>query len=400
MKNNINHNFPISFRRGGSRNEYGIWFHFVPDHRDLLIDPGQICRCLDFTETIDGITTILHGSNESHLEQFLPFIRDEDPDAPSTPFVDCSFDWNTHTMIWTISIYTEDDRVITNYRFDQLSICTKVADCIAALYDRSVIRGAGTAYGSDLTCAKMGQIMTDMLSLAHRGCREIAVPLVQDEDFSLSFKETDAESSRGSENLLEVTVQIGSRSHTFCADRYCFDFRRLRHDLENFIYHGEAHLEILDDEDMKYVVINAQRRYVLDETIPVTAGSNNRSVPYLFVTVDECQFDEKESIIVGFCDMIPALTNIYEVLSDVACYYGKRNDARKGDKKIIRPEEFMSKDFVDYLLSERKKLADEAQETRKHYAYVGMADDNSAGTFRNSSPDLDILFETDEPTEE
>lgn len=389
--------FPISFRRGGPNDEYGIWFYLAIKHRDLLVDPEMLCRCLDYSEPINGFTANYFNTPESRRDYFELFIPARDDDNTSLPSVMGRFDWNEHKLILDMDAWDDDGYYDVDYCFDQLSVFTKGEDCIAALYNRFVILGEGTAYGDRLTLGKMGQIMKTMLSRAHPCCRETSVPMVQALDFSFSFCETDVKSRYTSGKQLQARIGIGGRSHVFNVNRESFNFKQLRHDLENFIYHGEVRLEIIDEEGLRYVVINAERRKVLDETIPLTAGSNNRFAQLLFVTIDDCELDEKETKVIGFCDMLSSLKSIYDALSDAVYYYSKHNDEKNEYDMDVWQEDFLSKDFVSYLQSEKKKLADETARMRKHYAYAGIrTDDPVLGFFRNPEHGPNIISEAGE----
>ncbi len=392
--------FPISFRRGGPNDEYGIWFHCVIGHQDLLADPEMLCRYLDlYDHPFNGFASNCLDTPESRHDCFTPFIPVGDEDQAQIPSVDIRFDWNELKLIWRMDTYDDDSPYFVDYRFDHLSVCTKVEDCIAALYSRFVVCGAGTAYGDRLTIGKMGQIMKTMLSRSHPSCRETAVPMIQEQDFSMSFSEIYSQNHYTSGNLLQARINIGSSSHVFNVNRDSFNFKQLRHDLENFIYHDKMRLEIIDENGWISIVINAERQNVLNETIPITVGSNNRFEQLLFVTVEECELDEKETKVVGFCDIVSSLKSFYEALSDAAHYYSRLNDEKDEEEIAVWQEDFLSKDFINYLQSKKKEMAGKAAYIRKHYAYAGMEmEESSISIFRNPINGHDIVSEDGDAT--
>lgn len=356
MKKTKLKHFPIAFRKGGPDDKYGIWFSYIQGRQDFLLDPNALCSCLGPVE-------------EDAISFFSPFINVEDDDSHILPIVSGNIDHEGHMMTWEIRDYTKDVTNSVSLDFDLYSVYTEIEDSIAALYNRFVIFGCETAYDDKLSLSDMGEIMMKMLSHVHSCCRETGASLVCSEDFDLKFRETDHKDCGGEENLLEVTVQIGHRHHNFTVNRNSFDFKRLRHDLENFMYHDEAHLQIWGNEDWDEIVINIVKHSVVDETIPLNAGTHNRYSPVLLVTVEQCCFDEKETKELGFCDIIPTLKSVYYTFSEIARFYARNNDKKELYDKDVWLEDFMSKEFLNYLLSEKKALHDNATFIRNNYAY-------------------------------
>ena len=347
--------FPISFRKGGPNDQYGIWFSYSQGQRDLLVDPDALCSCLGYD---DG----------NELEYYTPFILEDDDDPNLLPFVCGKIDYEERMMTWEIREQAKDGDKSVYLEFDLYAVYSEIEDSIAALYNRFVILGCETAYDEELSLSDMGEIMVKMLSRMHPCCRETTASMIFAENFDLSFKETGETDSGGKENLLELTALIGHRKYNYTVNRRRFDFKRLRHDLENFIYHDEVHLEIMDDNGRFDVVINMMKILVVDETIPLNAGAYNRFIPILFVSVEERFFDEIETKLFGFCDVIPTLKRVYDTISDIAGYYAERNDNKEPDAKDVWQEDFMSKDFVSYLQSKKRELHEQEAYIRNNYA--------------------------------
>lgn len=348
--------FPVAFRNGGPSDRYGIWFSFIHGQQDFLLDPMTLCSCLN-------------QMRESDPGYYDPFLPAEDDDFPPLPSVRIKADSAGRTMSWDIECYTRDGIKSVFLDFDLNSVCTGIEDSIAALYNRFVTIGGETAYDGRLSLSDMGEVMLKMLSSMHVNCRETARSLVCEDIFDLKFRETDCKDCGGVENLLEVTVRVGRLNHVFTVDRNSFNFKCLRHELENFMYHGEAHLVIPGYEESAEIVIGIKKRFFIDETIPLNAGTFYRHSPILIVTVEERYYDEKETKVFGICDIIPTLKSLYFSISDIAGFYAGNNDKKEKYDKDVWREEFMSKDFIDYLLSEKKGLHDNATFIRNHYAY-------------------------------
>lgn len=359
MKKTKLKHFPIAFRKGGHDDKYGIWFSYIQGQRDFLLDPEALCSCLGYVD-------------EDALTYYSPFIQTKD-DYPDLPIVSGKIDYDGHMMTWEITDFTRDGNKTEFLDFDLFSVYTETEDSIAALYNRFVILGCETAYDGKISLSDMGEIMMKMLSRMHPYCRETAASLVCAENFDLQFRETDCKDCGGAENLLEVTARIGHRHHDITVSRNCFDFKRLRHDLENFMYHDEAHLVLLGNDDLEELVINMVKHVIVDETIPLDAGTHDRRSPVLLVTVEERYFEDKRTRVLGFCDVVPTLMNLYNSISDIARFYARGNEKKDRYDKEVWQEDFMSKDFMDYLMSEKKAMHDKATFIRNHYAYSETA---------------------------
>lgn len=343
---------PIAFRRGGSKNEYGIWFRLAIANRDLLVDPELLC-----TYELSSPDVFIQNRDE-----FFDLIIDS---------MNMTNDWDRGEVTLSIGFYDKEDKDVT-YRFERNAFCARIMDSIAALYHWFAVLGRETAYTS-LTLGKVGDIMRKMLYGSHPSCRETAVPPVIPETFSFRFQESEDLDVDGQEKQLDIILGIENRSYDFQVDRYSFlHFNRLRHDLENIIYHGEARLEIdIYWSGMNKVIIMIERVGLLDETIPLTIGSNGRYRPAAFVSIQTEIYEEKQTEIIGFCDLVPTLREIYRTLSEIAGHY-ENNTLEDCPRSVqVCRKDFQSASFVNYLRQLEDDIACDDEEIRNHYAFAG-----------------------------
>ena len=348
---------PVSFRRGGRDDKYGIWFSLIAGHCDLLVDPGALSRYLpegnpwelflDQEETGDG--------------GWLPFIADLKVDQ----------DMDHGEITW--NALTDRNDVLV-YHFDAGIYRARILDCIAALYRHRVLMGQDTAYGDKLDIAAAGRAMLAAAHGANPCCRETAVPALMTEEFSCGFSETDMECPYGDEKRIAVTLGIGARTVSFEAERNSFLFEELRHDLENFMYHGKAQLRIFPAEEacgMEYFLITVDKCRILDETIPITRGTNGRYRTVVYVSVEKVEFDQKSTLLVGFCEPVPMLGGLYNMLRGIVGHYEAHKPVCDDDVAPVRREDFLSARFVQYLEKEKKGFDYDEEDIRKHYAFAG-----------------------------